>query len=259
MDKLNIFVQKEGKYAQSKSLDNLHVNMSNTLIKAAHGLTLNEKRLLACCIAKIDSMRIGSRPGFEQMRVKLTVAEYLDIYGTDSKIAYRDMISASDNLFSRYIRINTKTPKGDKEIKFRWISGVIYHHGEGWIELGFSPEVTPHLTLLREQYTSYKLKSAAAIRSIYSWRLFELLKSVAKKNRMEGKLLIMLDDFKRAMDTPDNYTWNNVRQRCVLPATKELKEKDNLKIDWSTRKKGRSVISLSFDFKENEQMNLSLI
>ena len=61
-----------------------------------------------------------------------------------------------------------------------WVSGVTYHHGEGWIELGFSPEMTPHLVELSREFTSYKLKHTVALRSVYSWRLFELLALVAE-------------------------------------------------------------------------------
>src|SRR5260363_307987 len=64
-----------------------------------------------------------------------------------------------------------------KEAKFRWISGVTYHHGEGWVELNFTPEVAPHLLALRKQFTSHKLKHACAFDSIYAWRLYECLKS----------------------------------------------------------------------------------
>ncbi len=255
-------LKKEGGYAQGNHLANLHVNMSNILIKAAHGLTLNEKRIMACCIAQLDSMRIGKRPGFDQMRVKLTALDFAETYEVDTKIAYRDIITASDKLFQRYIRVISNTPKGPKEEKFHWVSGVIYHHGEGWVELGFSPEVTPHLTLLRSEYTSYKLRTTAALRSTYSWRLYELFTSVWDKRKnpsfMKGSLFIKLDDFRRAMDVPESYRWHNIRQRSIEPAIRELSNTHNLKIEWKPVKKGRSVSSLVFDFKENNQKKLDL-
>ena len=135
---------------------------------------------------------------------------------------------------------------------------MIYHHGEGWVELGFSPEVTPHLTLLRKEYTSYKLKTAAALRSVYTWRLYELLKSVSKKKQFEGELYINLNDFRHAMDAPQGYAWNNIKQRIIVPAVRELIEKDNFKINWKPIKKGRSVASLTFFFEEERQQRLNL-
>lgn len=253
--------QPEGSYAQGNALAELHVNMSNVLVRAAHGLTLNEKRLMACCVAQLDSMRIGKRPGFDQLRVKLTAMDFAETYEVDPKHAYREMIAASDNLFRRYIRYVEDTPKGKQETKFHWISGVKYHHGEGWIELGFSPEITPHLTLIRNQYTSYKLKTTAALRSTYSWRLYELFVSVWNKKKhaaMTGDLYIKLDDLRRAMDTPERYRFADIKRRVIVPAVKELADHHNLRIDWKPVKKGRAVSSLVFHFEEESQKRLDL-
>jgi len=253
--------QPEGKYAQSGTLANLHMNMSNVLARAAHGLTLNEKRIMACCIAQLDSVRPGVLPGFNQMKVKLTALDFAETYEVDPKVAYRNMIAASDKLFQRYIRIVVDTPKGRKETKFHWISGVTYHHGEGWVELGFSPEVTPHLTLLRREYTSYKLKMTGALRSTYSWRLYELFVSVwnqKKHKTMTGELYIRLDDFRLAMDIPERYKWSNIKQKAIQPAVRELTIHNNLRIDWKPVKKGRSVVSLVFHFEEESQQKLNL-
>ena len=258
MTQLEHVVKKENEYCEGKALSNLHVNMSNILIRAAHGVTLNEKRLLSCAIAKLDSTRVGVHPGFNQMKVKLSAIEFAKTCTVDEKIAYREMISASDRFFKRYIRILRHTPKGKKEHKFHWFSGVTYHHGEGWVELNFSPEVTPHLTLLRREYTSYRLKVTAALRSIYTWRLFELLKSASKKKQFEGELYITLEDFRQALDIPSSYKWSNIKQKAIQPAIKELTEKDNLKITWKPVKKSRSVTSLAFFFEKESQQHLDL-
>jgi len=254
-------VKKEGVYGTTSALPELNVNMSNALAKSAHGLTLNEKRVIACCVAQLDSIRAARHPQYDQTKVILRATDFAETYDIDPKVAYRDILAASEKMFERYIRLLHKTPKGMKEIKFRWISGVTYHHGEGWIELGFSPEVTPHLTLLRREYTSYKLKTAAALRSTYSWRLYELFVSVWDKKKhpqMEGYLHIKLDDFRRAMDVPESYKWSNVSQKAIKPAVAELGELHNLKIEWTPRKKGRSVSSLSFFFEENSQAKLDI-
>ena len=254
-------IEKEGGYGQDRKLGDLHVNTSNALTKAAHGFTLDEKRLMACCVAKLDSIRTARHPTYDQTKIKLTALEFAETYGTDVKSAYTQLHRASENLFKRYIRIMDKTPKGMVEIKFVWVSGVKYHHGEGWIELGFSPEVTPHLTLLRKEYTSYKLKNAAALRSIYSWRLYELFVSVWNKKKhpqMEGHLHITLEDFQRAMDVPKSYSWGNTNQRAVKPAVAELSRMYNLKIEVTQRKTGRFVTALTFDFEVNSQAKLDL-
>jgi plasmid replication initiation protein len=72
--------------------------------------------------------------------------------------------------------------RGDKKIgdkgtvtRMRWVGRASYQEKEGWVELAFWHQVVPHLMGLRKQFTTYKLQQASALRSIYSWRLLELL------------------------------------------------------------------------------------
>lgn len=114
----------EGTYANDKLLGELHVNMSNILIRAAHGLNLVEKRIISVGVAKIDSMRIGTHGDFNQMMVRLDATVYGEEYGVDMKNAYAELRRASESLFEKYISIPKQTPNGLKEHKFRWVSGV---------------------------------------------------------------------------------------------------------------------------------------
>jgi plasmid replication initiation protein len=96
--------------------------------------------------------------------------------------------------------------------------------------------MTPHLTLLRQQFTSYKLKQASALRSIYSWRLFELLMQF----KTTGVLHIDIDEFFQAMEPPEKYHANfkDLRKRIIEPAVAELKAKDGMEIEWTPKKQG---------------------
>lgn len=254
MSNLEKFTVPEGEYGNDKLLGDLHVNMSNALIRAAHGLNLVEKRIISACISYMDNMRISERDTFNQRLIRLEAKEYGDNFGVGKNNSYKELKTAAENLFERYICIYKETPKGLKEHRFRWVSGVEYHHGEGWIELNFTREVMPYVSLLRRDYTSYKLKLASSLRSVYSWRLLELLKSW----RSTKKLYITLDDFRYALEVPQSYSYNNIRQRCIEPAVKELKEKNNIIIKWKPIKKGRAVTSLEFRWKEDEQIPLDL-
>jgi Protein involved in initiation of plasmid replication len=251
LDKYSI---PEGEYGEGRTLGDLHVNMSNTLIRSAHGLNLVEKRIISACVAMIDNMRIGSNGEFNQMLVRLDAGEYGRNYGIDMKNAYRELKTAAERLFERYIVMQKYTPKGLKDHKFRWVSGAQYHHGEGWIELNFTSEVMPYISLLRDNYTSYQLKTASAIRSVYSWRLLELFN--AWKTTKE--LFITMEDFRKSLEIPENYAYINIKQRCIEPAVKELQEKNNMIITWTPIKKSRAVASLRFKWKQDDQIKLNL-
>jgi plasmid replication initiation protein len=112
----------------------------------------------------------------------------------------------------------------------------------------------PYISLLRDNYTSYQLKTASAIRSVYSWRLLELFN--AWKTTKE--LFITMEDFRKSLEIPENYAYINIKQRCIEPAVKELQEKNNMIITWTPIKKSRAVASLRFKWKQDDQIKLNL-
>lgn len=238
-----------------QSLAELQVNMSNALTRSAHGLSLSEKRIIAACIAKTDQI-----PNMTQVRqrgawlVRLSAADYAETFDVDLNTAYEQLHDASENLFKRHIRTTRRTRKGIEEYKFVWVGGVRYHKGEGWVELDWFHEVVPHLFGLRSAFTSYKLKQTSALRSKHSWRLFELLQSWQDT----GLYQPTIDEFCLAMDVPASYRINfkEVRRRVIEPAVKELIQKNNMLITWTTQTAGRKVIGLEFKFKSNPQQKL---
>lgn len=234
------------------SASTLNVNMSNQLVRMAHGLSLPEKRVVSICMAKLDSLRAESG----RYKFKVSAEEFAKEFDLDSVTAYEQLKAVGDKLLDRKARTVEKTPRGEKERKWVWVSGVTYHHGEGWVELAFSPEMTPHLVELSKEFTSYKLKHAVALRSVYSWRLFELLMQFKKT----GMLRITVDDFCFAMEAPPSCVkdFGQLRRRVIDPAITELVLKNSLVIEYQAIKNGgRKVSGLEFKFHINPQASFS--
>lgn len=248
-----------------KAVGDMWVNMSNALARASHSLSLSEKRIISAALGQTDSLpakslMLGQNQGW---KVKLTASDYATTFDVSMDTAYDQLKSASDVLFERYIRLVDKTPRGPKERKFRWVSGVTYHHGEGWVELNFTPEVAPHVLALRRNFTTYKLKQAAAYRSIFTWRLMECFMSWTDSKKhpagvMCGRYSPDIEEFQKAMDAPESCLtdYAQLRRRVIEPAVKELREKGNLLIEWEPERKGRKVTKLHFVFKPNPQQSL---
>ena len=242
-----------------KPIAERYVSMSNALARSAQGLTLSEKRVVAMALAKTDSVpaRDALNAQFKNgWTVKLTAGEYVDVYGVDSDTAYSQLKMAADKLLGRQVKTMQQTPRGLKETKTNWCGQCTYHHGEGWVEIAFTPQIAPHLLGLRSKFVSYKLKQVGALRSIYSWRLFECLQSWGDK----GVWSPDIDKFNHGMGVPESLTVNfgMVRRRVIEPALKELREKDNMLIDLELKKSGRKVTGLVFKFKSNPQGQLEL-
>jgi plasmid replication initiation protein len=230
------------------------VSMSNALCRGVQALSLTEKRLIALAVAKTDS--VNYRKLFDAQhvgwRIKLTAKEYLEAYEVDESEAYKQLRKSARSLLRKTWRVKIK----DGVREGNYFSYIEYHDGAGTVIVQFTSEVAPHLLALRARFTTYKLKQASALRSVYSWRLFENLKSWESKRHWRVKV----EDFNSIMDTPESIRqdFGNLRMRVIEPALKELRQKSGFIINCNYIKKGRKVSELEFSFEIDRQGKLDL-
>ncbi|CAK0040497.1 replication initiation protein [Burkholderia pseudomallei] len=230
------------------------VTMANIIVRASHNLNLSEKRMIAAALAASDATDGRALTEEKFWTVKLSAMEYAETFDITLDTAYEQLQDGADKLLTKLIVRPDRDRKGD-EIKHAWLLRAKYSKGHGVVTITWHPDVRPYLFCLRQEFTTYKLKHAAALRSVYSWRLFENLKSWNGAGRWEPSL----EEFQHAMDAPQNYRTNfkELRRRVIDPAVKELTEKNGLIVDWEPTKNGRKVIGLRFKFRPNEQMALA--
>lgn len=233
------------------------VAMSNALTRAGHGLTLAEKRIVAAAVSKLDSRRI--LPPGEVPRTRITAAEYAETFEVDLDTAYDQLQGAAKQLYKRSITFYEAAHKRNGKplpptmVQMRWVGSVKYQDGEGWVELAWWPDLLRHLTGLQRQFTYYQLQQASALRSVYSWRLLELL----MRFQSTGKAEYTIEDFKASMDAPPSLSdFGQVKRRIIEPAVKELQKKDGWLIQWEPVKAGRKVKALRFTFMRDPQCRL---
>jgi plasmid replication initiation protein len=235
-----------------------HVNMSNALARGAHALTLTEKRIVSMALALTDS--VPAKDLFDAQRagwvVRIVAQDYADTYEVDPRTAYEQLKESARGLLKRRWKTVHRGPRGLVFREGLWVSLVEYSEGEGYVSVRFTPEVAPHLLALRKEFTSYKLKQASALRSIYAWRLLECLQSWNGTGKWEPTI----EEFEHAMDAPESCRkdFGRLRARIIEPAVRELRQKDNLLIEWKPVKAGRKVIGLVFTFGPDPQARLPL-
>jgi plasmid replication initiation protein len=241
------------KAEDQRHLSERHVTLRNDLVAASHGLkTLAEQRVVKSCAAKLDSTRLDQG----RYKITLSAAEYAETFSLDPNTAYEQLKTVSRSLLDRVIRREEQGRRGLKVHLDHWVSGITYHEGQAWVELRFSHEATPYLTALRGNHTTYLLKQAAGLRSIYSWRLLEMLMQF----KGTGWKQLDVEDFAKAMEAKPSHVKNftEMRRWIIEPAVKELIEKDGWLIEWRQIKAGRKVIALRFDFKRDPQGRLDV-
>ena len=234
------------------------VNMSNALTRAGHGLTLAEKRIVAIAASTLDSRR--SLQQGEVPRTRITAIEYAETFQVDLNTAYEQLQGAAKQLYGRSITFYEQAYKRDgrplepTKRQMRWVGEAKYQAGEGWVELAWWPDLLRHLIGLKSYFTSYQLKQTSALRSMYSWRLLELL----LRFKESGWAEYTIEDFAVAMDaTPKQAAdFAKIRTKIIEPAIKELFDKNGFVTQWKPIKACRKVKSLRFDFVQSPQADM---
>lgn len=227
-----------------------NVTMSRALAESAHGLTLNESRVMMLAMRCINPRHSPYQYAKhnESVKVKVTAAQFGELAALDNdengytnRAAYEGLKSACDKLYER----SATWKDGKKLVKMRWVYKAVYHPNEAWAEISFSPDMTPHLFMLNERFVRYRLEFARGLRSIYSSNLLRLLMT----QKDNGFKTIKLEDFRLAMDVPASYRYADIKRYCIVAPVKELNEKADIQIEWEETKKSRAVTSLQFHFK----------
>ncbi|MCU7915779.1 MAG: replication initiation protein [Candidatus Thiodiazotropha sp. (ex Gloverina cf. vestifex)] len=222
---------------------------TNSLIEANYQLNLVEQRILLACIAKIDSRK--PLPA----EITFTAHEYAAIYKTPLNYAYEALKNGTEQLHTR--TLEPRREDGTRGSAIHWLrSPVVRHEWEGAVTLQFSKEVKPHLTMLSRCFTEYELEKIAHLQSTHSLRLYELLISWRRK----GLMAVTIEDFRLRLGLEGRYQkFKHLKNDVINPAIEELRRKAGLEIEWEVKKRGRTVVSLAFQFHEKALKSSKLL
>jgi plasmid replication initiation protein len=229
-------------------LESYRVYKSNSLVEASYRLNLEEQRLILASIAQLDSRHSG-----KQTIVKVTARDYAETFDIDMKSAYQQLKTASDRLYERDIR--AEDPDTGEIVRKRWVSSVKYQSKQGYVVLGFAPEVEGYLFELTERFTSYRLGSVASLKSIYAIRIYELI--MQYKNLGKPGRRIDLDALRHMLVIQDKYPrFADLRKRVLDPAIRELDNSSDMLVWYEPIKEGRSIVAIMLYGEEQKQQKL---
>lgn len=218
------------------------VTMHNALVRAAHGLSLNEKRIVACCASMLNGQE-GSRMTDHlsgQFVMRLTAQDYGDLFGINPKHVYRDLKKAVNRLFdSEYSITDAVTGKVTRR---RWVCHAAYCDHMGYVEVAFSPFVFPYLQHLNRDFSQYRLGQASGFRCAYSYRLFEVLNSW----RSAGWYACKVEDLRRMLEIPESYSTGSINARILTPSIPVIAGELGMPVHAIPDKDGKRIIGWTF-------------
>lgn len=153
----------------------------------------------------------------------------------------KELEKAVNNAMSRVLTI--KDSKGWS--KYNLFSRCRFRSDEGILELGFHPDLKQHYLQLK-MYVKYNLVDFLKLPSVYSQRLFEILKSWSDK----PEVIIPIAELHEMLATPASQQkdFRQFRIRVLEKVQADMKKYVNFKFEWLPIKQGRAVTSIRFIF-----------
>lgn len=134
-----------------------------------------------------------------------------------------------------------------------WLAKVNTNKKSGIAKIKIDEDLVPYLFDLGQKFTQYQLYNILAMRSAFSVRIYELMKSYAFQKCKtfevdELKRLLMVDGLK----TYANF--NNFRTKVLEKAQEEINELTDINIYFEPITKGRKVVKVKFRIEQKNTM-----
>jgi plasmid replication initiation protein len=215
------------------------VTKSNILINCSYDLTSQQQKIILTLASMVQPQDI------EFKNYEFKIKDFIELLGVKDDKKYTEIPKTIEGLMRPFKILDN----GDL-IQIGWLSSAIHKRKQGIIILRFDPTLKPYMLGLKEFYTSYKLENILSLKSKYSIRLYEILKS----NLFKKQVMLELQDLKNMIGINEKSydVYQNVKNRIILQAQKELSSKTDISFEFEELKTGRKVTSLKFYIKTNK-------
>lgn len=219
------------------------VTKSNNLVEARYHFSIWETRVFTKLVSLIQ-------PGDADFkRYKLHIKDLVQFFGVNDNDAYVKIKAVPDSLLKKVVTIPYTENGEERLLKTGLIAqATIPKKKEGYIELSFHPDLKPYLLQLKRTFLSYDIRNVLKISSVYSIRIYELLKQYETLGYREFNL----EELKVILGVSDKYKlYGHFKSRIIMKAQEDLQEHTDIIFSFREIKKGRKVIAILFEINAN--------
>jgi len=205
---------------------------SNKLIEARYRLSLQEQRLILLLTSKIRKEDV------DFLWYKLNIRDLAKFLGLEkNRNIYESVRKAVRRLMRRIITIE------DINTDLHWIDAASYGE-KGVVKIAVHQILKPYLLSLRSHFTKYYLKYIVYLKSVYSIRLYEIL----KRYENVGEAVLMLENLREMMGIKETeyQAYNNFKRKTLLVAQEEIPQKTDINFSFEELKEGKRVTKIRF-------------
>lgn len=219
-------------------------------------LSLTEQKTVAFVCSMIKPIEAKDRANGVpfQLEYDFNIRDYCKVCGIDYDNGnnYANIKATLKRLSDRSMWV-TFDENPDEEVLCRWLSKVRTNKRSGMAHIKLDEDLAPYLFDLGQKFTQYQLYNILAMKSAFSVRIYELMKSYAfQKSKIfdidELKHLLMVEDVKSYIRFPD------FRRKVLEVAQREINELTDINIHFEPITKGRKVVKVNFRIEQKDTM-----
>lgn len=215
---------------------------SNELIqKARYDLSISELKTLAYIFSKI-------KPTDKELQdYTFSIKEYCQVCGIDYTNG-ANYLYIKKNIKSLRDKSFWLMDENGNEVLVGWLSKARINKGSGKITVKLDEDIQKYVVGLFDNFTQYELLSTLPMKSSYSFRIYELLKSYAwtKHHTFD------IDDLKNKLAAANYVNFKDFRKYVLEIATREINLYTDIEINWEPITKGRKVVQVKFNIKQRD-------
>lgn len=220
------------------------VKHNDLIQKSRHQLTLQEQKIVLYLISRI-------KPGDDDfVHQTFSIVEFCKICGIDwdNGKNYANIKKTIQKLRDRSVWI--ELDNGDETL-FAWINEATISKRSGFIKIKLHDVLKPYLLQLQKNFTKYELIYTLAMRSLYSVRLYELLKSY----QHWGQIVFETEELKKRLFAETYELFYDFKRYVLETATREINALTDLNITYTPTKTGRRFTEITFSVTRKEAFN----
>lgn len=213
------------------------VKKSNAIIrKAKYNLSLREQKVLCYLISEIKDTDTYDTEKVIDIKA---FYNFMDIGCKD----YDKVRNCLKSLRDKSWWLEDKITGDDTVLSF--LNTVKTNKRSGKAYIKFHESIMPFLKELKSEYTTYKLWYVMTMKSQYSIRLYELLKSVAGKQLWYFKT----NELKKLLNCESYKQFGHLKARIIDPSVLEINERTDINVSYELIKNGRAYEGIEFEIQ----------
>ena len=234
--------------AYSENRDRLVVKSNDLIQKSRFSLTVQQQRVILYLISKIEY-------GDEEFReYELDIKDFCRMCGLydESGKHYAELKRQVKAIRDKSMWIEISD---DEEVLLSWLEGARISRNSGKIKVRLNEDMKPYLLQLRNNFTSYEIANVLCMRSKYSIRLYELVKSIHFLELEKYVKTFTVEELRKRLDAETYPRFCNFNQRVLKPAVQEVNMYTDKEVSYEPVKTGQKVESIELAMKTKDAVD----